>query len=144
MPMCPTRLLKPAACRCQMPSLPFLLWFNVLLNLSFHFSLRVQRAAEASQPRNCSLISRKNMITFTSEKYKKRQAGFHSTQVPTKKNSLPRTPAPLLRSTSVPWWQAHFRLLSKSVSSEHTHLSNWKPQTPFWNLQQFFHYHTHL
>lgn len=64
----------------------------------------------------CSVTSCRNMITFASKR--RDRVAFILLRCQKKKKKrfphsfLPRVPAPLLRSTSVPRWQAHFKPLS--------------------------------
>lgn len=55
----------------------------------------------------CSAMGCRNMITFASKG--RRRSGSYVTQVPKRKKD---SPTPFLHSTSVPRWQAHFKLLS--------------------------------
>lgn len=79
----------------------FLFSFKVLLDFCFHFSLRVQKAAKASQPLKRVFSDKLQQHDYLHLKRKKTQSGFYFTQVPTKKipslfpSSCTRSPPPL-------------------------------------------------
>lgn len=97
---------EPAACSFQI-ALFFLVlrffWIFVLISASGSGG----QLKQVNHITACSAMGCRNMITFASKG--RRRSGSYVTQVPKRKKD---SPTPFLHSTSVPRWQAHFKLLS--------------------------------
>lgn len=98
---------EPAACSFQIALFFFLLlrffWIFVLISASGSGG----QLKQVNHITACSAMGCRNMITFASKG--RRRSGSCVTQVPKRKKD---SPTPFLHPTSVPRWQAHFKLLS--------------------------------